>query len=284
MSHPRLPVSSRHAFALAFDLAVRRDRVQSILVPLLLQTPWFVLLGMLPSLEESRAHLVRVMLLTVFVLLGQTFTWLLVSGALRYRARSVFNTPAGRHPMGVAEAYGKALRRVPSLFVTEVLRNVSFSIGGLFLVLPALFLGFKLSMATEDVVLRPTGPFGAFKRSFRITEGRWERWMEMIVLSVVIVLGVWFLAALAYVGVPSPGPDPYAKAALILVFAILPVIQYAWTFFYLRLDESDAAALAVEAVVTPREEMTPAPWRGSATPRLKLVEVEREEDEDESPR
>ena len=31
---------------------------------------------------------------------------------------------------------------------------------------------------------------GAFQRSFQLTEGRFERWLEMIVVSVLLVLGV----------------------------------------------------------------------------------------------
>ncbi len=279
-NHHRLPISSRHAFALAFDLAVRRDLVHSVLVPLALQTPWFVLLGMLPPIEESRAHLLRATLLTAFLMLGQAFTWLLISAMLRFRARSVFNTPAEHHPGPVRQQYGRALRRVPALFVTEALRNLSFSIGSLFLVLPAVYLGFKLSMATEDVVLRDKGPFGAFRRSFEITEGRWERWMEMIVLSVVIVLGIWFTAALAYVGVPGPGATAYAKAAFIVVFAILPIIQYAWTFFYLRLEESEEAAAASASVVTPGAASAAGAgtWRPGTPPRLRLVELAHDDD------
>ena len=283
-THLRLPISSRHAFALAFDLAVRRDLLHSIVVPLVLQTPWFVLLGMLPPLEESRSHLLRVTVLTAFLTLGQTFTWLLVSAMLRFRARSVFNTPAERHPVSARDHYARALPRVPALFVSECLRNFSFWLGSLFLVLPALFLGFKFSMATEDVVLSGRGPLQAFKRSFILTEGRWERWMEMIVLSVVIVLGVWFTAALAYVGVPGPGPEPYAKAAFIVAFAILPVVQYAWTFFYLRLEESEAAAVASDAVVTPGIPGGPVAGtiRPGASPHLRLVELARD-DEDGGP-
>ena len=54
--HRRPPISARHAFALAFDLAVRRDPVQSLLVPFLLRAPWILALAVLPPLVRQKAE------------------------------------------------------------------------------------------------------------------------------------------------------------------------------------------------------------------------------------
>ena len=56
--HPRShrPVSARHAFALAFDLAVRRDAVASLFVPLLLRAP-FILVVVLGALTAALLRL-----------------------------------------------------------------------------------------------------------------------------------------------------------------------------------------------------------------------------------
>src|SRR2546426_940809 len=116
--HRRLPISARHAFALAFDLAVRRDPVQSLLVP-----------------------------------------W---------------------------------------LFVTELLRNIVMFGAGLFLVLPGVWVGFRLSLATEAAVLRDTSALGAFQRSFHLTAARLERWLEMIAISVVAVLAILFACVIGF--------------------------------------------------------------------------------------
>jgi hypothetical protein len=138
-------------------------------------------------------------------------------------------------------------------------------------------------MATEAVVLRPSGLFGPFRRSFELTESRFERWLEMIVISVVLELGVWFIAALLYVGVPAPGPDPYAKAAYILLFVfVLPLVQYAWTFFYLRLEEIDPAALASKGGGAAPLGVPASAWRErGAQPQLKLVELRPDAAEDD---
>ena len=294
--HRRLPISARHAFALAFDLAVRRDALHSLVVPLLLQTPWFFALALLPSLEDSREHLTQVTLVTAVSLVGQSFSWLLISAMLRFRARSVFNTPEGRHAAPALECYREGLRRVPALFVTEFLRNLSFSVSSFFLVFPVLYTSFKFSMATESVVLRDGGPFAAFQRSFRITEGRFERWLEMIVLSVVIVLGICFFAPLLFLAAPGPGWEAYVKGAFYVVFAILPVIQYAWTFFYLRLEEIDVpvvevapayAATAATAATAAGAQVVRGPWpdpAGAGRPDLRLVESLPDSEDDPAPK
>lgn len=276
----RLPISSRHAFALAFDLAVRRDLVHSVLVPLVLQAPWFVLIGRLPSLEESRAHLLRVTLLSGFALVGQSFTGLLVMAMLRFRARSVFNTAAETHPAPVMECYSQALRRVPKLYATELLRYLALLLGGLSLYVPGLYLSFKLSMATETVVLAPSGVVGSFKRSFHLTEGRWERWLEMIVLSVILVLAILFVVVIGFLSVPTSNWSTWVAIGMLLTAAVLPVVQYAWTFFYLRLEESEAAMVAGRNVMA--SPGVASARSAGAGPRLRLVELARE-DEDEEP-
>src|SRR5439155_4287347 len=119
-------------------------------------------------------------------------------------------------------------------------------------VFPGLYLSFKLSMATEAVVLQPASPFGAFRRSFHLTEARWERWLEMIAITASMVLGLLFLLVVGFLSVPGSSWNAWVAAGMLLGAAILPVIQYAWTFFYMRLEESDSAAIASEAVVTPR--------------------------------
>ena len=93
--HRRLPISARHAFALAFDLAVRRDPIQSLWVPLLLHAPWLVASMLLPvpsAIEDFTRGRVA---MHAAIAVGETITWLTIGAMLRFRARSVFNTPAG---------------------------------------------------------------------------------------------------------------------------------------------------------------------------------------------
>jgi hypothetical protein len=236
----RLPISARHAFALAFDLAVRRDGVQSLLVPFLLHAPWVLAQGMLPAPDEPGGMTAHNLMLNSVTLLGDFLVSLFVAGMLRFRARSVFNTPLGTRPAPVIDCYWRGLKRMPWLFITELLRNIAMFGAGLFLVLPGVWVGFRLSMATEAAVLRETTSVGAFTRSFHLTPGRLERWLEMIAMSVVMVLSILFTCAVFFFALPTTSWSTWATVALLVLPPVMTIIQYAWTFFYLRLEEIDS--------------------------------------------
>jgi hypothetical protein len=283
MSIPRRPpTSARHAFALAFDLAVRRDRVQSLWVPLLLHTPWLLLQAVVPAPDDPGGASARNLMLSSVILVGDFLVSLLVASMLRFRALSVHDSGLAGRPAGALECYARGLRRLPWLFVTEVLRNVAIFVAGLFLLLPGIWVGFRFSLATEAVVLRNTGVQGAFSRSYHLTEARLERWLEMIALSVVMVLCVLFSCALGFFAFPSTSWATWATVALFLLALVMSVIQYAWTFFYLRLEDLDETAEpGARETGTPPGDGSPglgdaAPGEAGrpagAAPRLKVVE------------
>jgi hypothetical protein len=241
---PRLPASTRHAFALAFDLAVRRDALHSLVVPLLLRAPWIVALALLPPLDQTEQP-GRVMLLSSVALLGDYLMLMVVGAMLRFRARSVFNTPPAAHPAPALECYARGLRRLPWLIVTEIVRNLALLFATFFFVVPAIVLGYRLAFATEAVVLDEPHLSGAFQRSFRLSSGRFERWFEMIVVSVFLALAAVFAVTVLSLLVPGAGVTTWVAICWLLVTAFTPVIQYAWTFFYLRLVEADAELVEV---------------------------------------
>jgi hypothetical protein len=239
-SHSTLaPISTRHAFALAFDLAFRRDLVHSIVVPLVLRAPWMISLALLlrggdvelsPRLEAYAA----------FALLGQSVTWWAVDAMLRNRARSVFNTAAGRRPAPAVNCYAQGLRRLPWLYLTESLRNIALTFAFSFFILPGVFLSYRLAFSTEAVVLDEPHLAAAFRKSFRLSRRRFERWLEMVAVSVALALSVLFVTALLYLAFgPTDAWWQWVLAGSLLAAAIWPVIQYAWTFFYLRLVETE---------------------------------------------
>lgn len=233
------PVSTRHAFALAFDLVVRRDPLHSLVLPFLIRAPWSLALAVLPSPEESDRP-AEILRLSSVALLIDFLLMLIVSAMLRFRARGVFARLPEVGPMpSAAECYSLGIRRLPWLFVTEVARNMAIAFATAFLILPGIFLGFRLSFATEAVVLNEPNTAAAFRRSFRLTEDRFERWLEMIAVSVTLVLGIAFTGAVLWLAFPAPGYATWAALAWLATTAIMPVIQYAWTFFYLRLVEVD---------------------------------------------
>ena len=55
-----------------------------------------------------------------------------------------------------------------------------------------------------------------------------------------MVLGVVFVPTVLSVVLREPGFAVWLAITRLLVTAITPIVQYAWTFFYLRLVETDA--------------------------------------------
>ncbi len=239
----RRPVSTRHAFALAFDLALLRDPLHSLLVPFLLRAPWILAVSLLPYPGSDSPRAPAVVLLWGMATIGGSITSWAVDAMLRFRARSVYNTPHRVAPAPVLDCYERGLARLPWLYVTEFVRNLALFVAFPMLVLPGIYLGYKLAFATEAVVLDDHNLVGAFRHSYHLSRGRLERWLEMVLGSVAMVLGVWFVAALVY-ALPSRPPSlriilPAFSLALV---ALLPIFQYAWTFFYLRLTEVEPLA------------------------------------------
>ncbi|MBI1798598.1 MAG: hypothetical protein HYR73_02805 [Candidatus Eisenbacteria bacterium] len=237
-SHPvRPPFSMRHAFALAFDLSVWRDPVHSLLVPFVLRSPWMVALALLFRGDETPRG-GRAALIGALALLGQSVTWWTVDAMLRFRARSVFNTARDVKPASALECYARGLGRLPWLYLTEFVRNIALTFAFGFFVLPGVLLSYRLAFSTEAVVLDEPDLGSAFRHSFHLSQGRFERWLEMIAVSVALALaGLFTTVTLYLIFGPSDAWWLWLLVGSLLAAAIWPIIQYAWTFFYLRLIE-----------------------------------------------
>ena len=186
---------------------------------------------------------------------------------LRLRARSVYNTPRDVPPAPALECYARGIRRIPWLLVTEVLRNGVLALAASFIVLPtafarfhsqtavqdlsrniallvvsgvfvlpSLFAVYRLAVATEAVVLDGTTR-GAFQSSYRLMRGHLERWVELILSSGLVILVPAALIAALSLAIPVLSGTVSLMLFWLIVAAVWPVIQYAWTFFYLRLVE-----------------------------------------------
>ncbi len=236
------PVSTRRAIALAFDLA-RRDPMQSLVVPLLLRAPWILALGLLnPGDDASPRH---ALLLGSVALLGDYAALTITSAMLRFRALSVWEAPPGVAPAPALECYARGLRRVPWLVVTEFVRYAAAVFGLFFLVVPGVFLGFRLAFAAEAVTLHAPHLSAAFERSYRLSKHRFERWLELSIASVLPVVAVWFVIAGRTLFGSGPVPSSWFTTAWLLFAAWTPIVLYAWAFFYLRLVEADSPGIEV---------------------------------------
>jgi hypothetical protein len=272
----RLPVSARHAFALAFDIAFRRDPVQSLAIPVLMRAPWILIPAMLDPLGSPNTPR-SVYAIASMALIVDFFLLLLTCGMMRFRARSVFNTPPTSHPAPVLECYARSLTRLPWLFVTEMVRSLVLLFGTFFLVAPGVYFGFRLSCATEAVVLDEPHLSAAFQRSFRVTQSRFERWFEMVTLSGFIALTVIFVMTVLAVIFKGLGVTFWFAATQVMMVLVTAVIQYAWTFFYLRLTEVEQPGIEVGPMYAGPVDET------AESPRLRLVEPESGNREGSSP-
>jgi hypothetical protein len=240
----RPPFSMRHAFALAFDLTVRRDPLHSLVIPFVLRAPWMVALALLFRGDEMPAP-GRGAWIGTLALLGQSITWWTVDAMLRFRARSVFNTDPSVVPAPALECYARGLKRLPWLYLTEFVRNLALTFAFGFFVIPGVMLSYRLAFSTEAVVLDEPNLAAAFRHSFRLSRGRFERWLEMIAVSVALALAVMFVTAMLYlIFGPTNAWWLWLMVGSLVAAAVWPVIQCAWTFFYLRLVEVEAPVAA----------------------------------------
>jgi hypothetical protein len=267
----RRPVSTRHAFALALDLTLLRDPLHSLVVPFLLRAPWILAVVLLPATGEGQP-LTPVVRVSMLALLGGSISWWAVDAMLRVRARSFYHTPHGTPPAPALECYEHGLRRLPWLYLTECVRGFAIALGFGVFVLPGVYLAYKLALSTEAVVLDERDLAGAFQHSFHLSRGRFERWLEMVVVSVLLVLGVLFFGTVLSLVVRWLSFDTWKNVTLMLLVALWPVFQYAWTFFYLRLIELEEPRMQGTGPFHGSSTLG-GPWHapGSGPPQLKLV-------------
>lgn len=261
----RRPVSTRHAFALAFDLTLLRDPLHSMFVPFLLRGPWVLAGALLPAVAPGAGRS-PLALLSTLVLLGGSISWWAVDAMLRVRARSVFNTPHAMPPAPAGECYRAGLARLPWLYATEFVRGVALALGFGMFVLPGVYLGYKLAFATEAVVLNDKNLFGAFEHSWHLARGRFERWLEMVAVSVLLVLGLLFCGTVLSLAVVWLSFETWKTVTLMLLVLLWPVFQYAWTFFYLRLIEVEEPQIHESGPFKASSGMV-GPWSGRGAPR-----------------
>jgi hypothetical protein len=228
----------------------------------------------MPARDPARP-LTPVVLVSMVALLGGSVSWWAVDAMLRVRARSVYNTPHGNPPAPVLECYEHGLRRLPWLYLTECVRGFAMALGFGVFVLPGVYLAYKLGFCTEAVVLDERHMAGAFQHSFQLSRGRFERWLEMVVVSVLLALGVLFFGTVLSLAIHWLSFDTWKTITLLLLVALWPVFQYAWTFFYLRLIELEEPRMQ-EAGPFYASGALGGPWHapGGSPARLTLVEPE----------
>ncbi len=258
-------------FRRAARLAVVGDPRQSLLLPFLLLIPWFVLESVLPDAAETPMTL-TLLLLRSGGTVGGLVTSLIVNAALRLRA---WEAAAGssRAPL---DDYARALGRTPALLLTEIVRTVAVGAAAVFLFVPGIYLLYRLSVATEAVVLRESSMGAAFQASFLLTRRSFGPWMRMLLTTAVWWVFALIAASILYFVATQIGwivsPSLIFAPFFTLMFALA---AYAWTFYYLELgaraegeaflaQPSQAAWPPPGAAPSPSPAQNPPPAPGAA--------------------
>jgi len=240
MSQLPPPVSSRQAFASAFELALRRDPLQSLIIPFVLRAPWTVAAAMIFAPGGSATG--DGTGIWWLASLGGLLVGTLVEAMLMLRARSVLEGAPGGAPAPALDCYARGLARVPSLIVTDFAR-AALVLAGLFVfIVPGFLVMFRLAYATQAVVVSGDSPAAGFRRSARLTARRLDVWLGMAGLTLVFVVGlcVVFLVVASLVHLPTSASF---TTMFVVMVAAQPVVIYAWTFSCLRLMALDAPGI-----------------------------------------
>jgi hypothetical protein len=100
--------------------------------------------------------------------------------------------------------------------------------------------------------------------------GHLERWLELILASSPFVLLPAFAMAALPLAIPALTGTPSLMLFWLIVVGAWPIVQYAWTFFYLRLVEIrvpvDESAAADHPAASPS---LPAAAAAAGSPRLR---------------
>jgi hypothetical protein len=238
------------------------DPVQSLLVPFLLFLPWTILDNVLPEMRWEDAQPAMVALWAASAV-GGLLTTLIVSAMLRVRLAAAF---AGLEQRAL-DSYARALERTPALLLTEILRTLAVSAATVFFIVPGVMLGYRLSVATEAVVLTEPHMAAAFQRSFSLTARRFSSWLTMLLVTLaawILVLGpataLYMLLGLAWPEIPT---------SLVLspcLPLLLAVVQNAWTLYFMELRARTVRPAVIPGGGAGRSVVPGEPWHPPASP------------------
>ena len=170
--------------------------------------------------------------------------WYWLQGALIEAVRDVRD---GRADLSVSETLGRVKPRLGSIIGAGIVLVLAIGIGLLLLIVPGLFLLTIWIAVIPAIVLENRAIGESFGRSRELVRGYGWNVFGVIVLTVLILVVVWFVLSLILV----PLADWLAGLVAQLVNSVLigPFVVTVWTLVYYRLkaQEETATAAAPEA-------------------------------------
>jgi hypothetical protein len=164
----------------------------------------------------------------------------LVQGAL---VTTVEDVRDGRNDLTVAQIFGRAGERLPTLAVASILATIGILLGLVLLIVPGLVLLTWWLLIAPVVVLESRGVAESFGRSRRLVTGTGWSVFGIVVLTLLVLVA--FTVTLELATLPLPRGLRGFLGTAIGNSISAPFVAVAWTLTYFVLrDREDAAAAA----------------------------------------
>jgi hypothetical protein len=172
--------------------------------------------------------------------------WYWLQGALIEAVRDVRD---GRADLTVSDTFGRVRPRLGSIIGAGILLGLAVGIGFLLLVIPGVILLTIWIAVIPAVVLENRGVMDSFGRSRELVRGNGWNVFFVILVTIVLLLGVWLVLNLAL----TPLTDWLASLIGQLVNSVVigPFVVTIWTLVYYRLKGREEATAAPAADPAP---------------------------------
>lgn len=144
--------------------------------------------------------------------------------------RAIADTYLGR-PTSARDSLTYAWSRLGATLWLSIVLIAGLVVAFLALIIPGIWLGVAWAVAYPVMLVEGTGGFGALKRSFQLTQGRWWATCGRIVVAYILVLVVSGFAAIIFVLPGEAVTDSTSFGALVLEHAGNFVISLVTTPF-----------------------------------------------------
>ncbi len=154
---------------------------------------------------------------------------LMTLGVIQFAAALLFiHQAAIAQPISVAEALGRAIQRLVPLVIANLIMTLAVAGGFMLLILPGLYLGYKLLFSEFFILLHNQPPLHALKTSYRLTHGMATKILPSLSIWLTLTLGSAQLIPYLLGGGDRPDWD-----AIVLKHALLiPLSIWGWALIY----------------------------------------------------
>lgn len=150
-------------------------------------------------------------------------------GVIQFGAAMIFiHRRVEGSAISIGEAISLALKQLLPLLLVNILMALMIAGGLMLLVLPGLFLAYKLLFAEFMLLFHGMGPIDALKASYRSTRGLAGDVLPPLLLWAGLVIGVSVAGSLLF----NPGGESTAVGLLVQEGASMLVSVYGWALLY----------------------------------------------------